>query len=87
MARAMPSWFDFLRIEADLAMTFIGAAKNHSRPEESMHALRNARKALAEIHKGLMFPGARGLSECEVLFLAQRSTEIQLALDQFESSN
>ena len=34
-ANPMPSWFGFLRIEADLAMTFIIVARNHSKPENA----------------------------------------------------
>jgi hypothetical protein len=85
MARAMPSWFGFLKIGADLAITFINAAKRYSSPEDSVRWLGNARKALAEIQEGLMRPDERGLSESEVLFLARRSTEIRLALGQFKS--
>jgi hypothetical protein len=44
-----PSWFGFLRIEADLAMTFIGLARRHSKLGSSARSLENARKALAEI--------------------------------------
>ena len=81
----MPSWSEFLRIEADLAMTFIDAARIHSNPANSARSLGNARKALAEIQRGLMKPTARGLSEDEVLFLEQRCTEIELAIATFWS--
>jgi hypothetical protein len=55
---AMASWSEFLRIEADLAMTFIDAARIHSNPANSARSLGNARKALAEIQRGLMKPTA-----------------------------
>jgi len=77
---AMASWFEFLRIEADLAMTFIDSARIHSDPADSARSLQNARTALAEIHRGLMKPTARGLREDEVSVLEQRCTEIESAL-------
>ena len=76
----MPSWFDFLRIEADLALTFIKiarAAKDPSRP------LGKANMALAEIQRGLVNPEKRGLSEGEVVFLAGRRVEIEARLAEF----
>jgi cob(I)alamin adenosyltransferase len=76
----MASWFGFLRIEADLAMTFIDAARGHSDPAKSPRSLGNARKALAEIQRSLMKPTARGLSKDEVLFLKRRCREIESAL-------
>jgi cob(I)alamin adenosyltransferase len=76
----MRNWFGFLQIEADLAMTFIDAARSHSNPANSARSLGNARKALAEIQHGLMKPTARGLSEDEVLFLKRRCREIESAL-------
>jgi hypothetical protein len=79
----MASWFKFLRIEADLAMTFIDAARIHSDPANSSRALGKARKALVEIQRGLMKPTVRGLSEDEVLFLEQRCIEIESALTTF----
>jgi cob(I)alamin adenosyltransferase len=79
----MTSWFEFLRIEADLAMSFIDAARIHSNPTDSASSLGNARKALAEIQRGLMKPTARGLSEDEVSFLELRYTEIASALETF----
>jgi hypothetical protein len=80
MAQPMPSWFEFLRIEADIAMTFIDAARVHSNPAYSVRCLGNARKALAEIQRSLMKPIARGLSEDEVVFLERRRTEIESVL-------
>jgi hypothetical protein len=79
----MPSWFNFLRIEADLAMTFIDTARNHSNPANSSRALGNARKAFSEIERGLMKPVARGLSEDEIVFLERRCAEIDRALAKF----
>ena len=75
----MPSWFEFLRIEADLAMTFIDTARVHRSPANSARSLGNARAALAEIQGSLMKPTIRGLSENEVRFLEQRCVEIELA--------
>jgi hypothetical protein len=79
----MASWFDFLRIEADLAISFIEAARIHSNPADSASSLGKARKALAEIQRGLMKPTARGLLEDEALFLEQRCREIESALATF----
>jgi hypothetical protein len=81
-SRPMPSWFEFLRMEADIALTLIGVAGVHPSAANSVHALGNARKALAEIQRALLTPTARGLHEDEVLFLELRCTEIQLALEQ-----
>ena len=47
------SWFEFLRLEAELALTFIQSAKLYSNRTDSARALDNARKALAEIRKRL----------------------------------
>jgi hypothetical protein len=80
----MPSWFAFLRIEADLAMTFISVARNYSKPEDSTRALGNARKALEQIRRGLMNPIR--LSADEIVFLKQRRTEIESALKAFQPS-
>jgi hypothetical protein len=79
----MTSWFGFLCIEADLAMTFIDCAGLHANSASSARSLGNARKALAEIQRCLMNPIARGLNENEVLFLEQRCTEIKSALATF----
>ena len=76
----MTSRFDFLRIEADLAMTFINAARIHSDPANSARCLGNARKAFAEIQRGLMKATASGLSGDDVLFLEQRCAEIESEL-------
>ena len=80
MAHAMPSWFGFLTLEADLAMTFIDCARLHTNPGESANSVENARKALAEIQRSLVKPSARGLSMNEVSYLEQRSGEIESAL-------
>jgi hypothetical protein len=76
----MASWFEFLRIEADLAMRFIDAARLHSNPANAARSLGNARKALAEIQRRLMNPTTCGLSEDELVFLEQRRKEIEVAL-------
>ena len=80
MAREMPSWFPFLKIEADIAMTFIDCARYASNPESADRYRGHARKALAQIQKGLAKPEYHGLSEDEVVFLEQRSVEIELAM-------
>ena len=79
-ANPMPSWFPFLRIEADIAMTFIGLARSHLDPKHSARSLENALKALAQIQRCLMNPTRHGLSEHEIVFLSQRCTGIELAL-------
>jgi len=84
MAQSMPSWFVFLRIEVDLARSFVDAARMHSNPSNSARSLANARLALAEIRRGVMDPLARGLSEDEVSFLEQYATEIESALETFD---
>jgi|HubBroStandDraft_4_1064222.scaffolds.fasta_scaffold1057869_1 hypothetical protein len=81
-ADPMPSWFQFLRVEADLVMTFIALA---GRKPERSSSLGNARKALAQIQHCLMDPPAYGLNEDETAFLEQRCTEGELALRTFES--
>ena len=77
------SWFDFLQIEADLAMTFIDSARIHLTPGASAISLGNARKALAQIERGLMRPASHGLSENEVLVLEQRRAQIEAVLATF----
>ena len=82
----MASWFDFLQIEADLALTFIESARVHSNQENSVRNLANARKAIAKIQDCLNRPAAHGLSEDEVLSLEKRRLEIELALASFSTS-
>ena len=77
---AMASWLEFLRIEADLAMTFIDCAGNQSNPANAARSLLNARTALAEIQRGLMKPTACGLDEGAVLLQQDRCIEIESAL-------
>ena len=72
------TWFDFLRIESDLAITFIGIAKSYSNPMNSARALGNARKALEQIRRGLANP--IGFDIEEIAFLERRCGEIELAL-------
>jgi hypothetical protein len=76
----LPSWFPFLRLEAELAITFIDTARLHSNPANSARCLGNARKALAQIKRSLIKPAAYGLGEDEVSFLQQRCVEIEVAL-------
>src|SRR5580693_8067996 len=47
------SWFPFLKIEADVAMTFISGARTHSNAENFARSLGSARKALAQIQRGI----------------------------------
>jgi hypothetical protein len=79
----MMSWFDFLLIEADLAMTFIDSARIHLNPGASAISLGNARKAFAQIQRGLMRPASHGLNENEVLVLEKRRAQIEAALATF----
>jgi Tfp pilus assembly protein PilW len=71
MSHEMPSWFEFLRIEADLTMTFIRSARAYFDPADSARSLERARMALAVIQRSLMNSGHCGLSEGEALFLEQ----------------
>ena len=80
----MAPWFDFLRIESYLAMTFIDSARLQRNPVQSAISLGNARKALAEIRGGLMRPSRhRYFTEAEVFFLEQRCVKIEAALETF----
>jgi cob(I)alamin adenosyltransferase len=76
----MASWFQFLRIEADLAETFIESARIHIDAANAARSLRNAHRALAEIHRGLANPRTRYLSRSEVASLERRCREIESAL-------
>lgn len=87
LGNPMPSWFRFLRVETDLAMTFIGIAQIRLRPEDSARSLENARKALAQIQHCLMDPTHYGLKGKEILFLEQRCVEIKSAFRVFERSS
>ena len=79
----MEPWFNFLRIESDLSMTFIDSARLRRSPKESAISIENARKALAEIRRGLMRPSRhRYFTEDEVFFLEQRCAQIEAALAQ-----
>jgi len=82
-ANPMPSWFGFLQIEADLAMTFMGIARRHLDPERSARSLGGARKALAEIQRCLMKPTYYGLNENDITVLERRCTEIESGLRVF----
>ena len=76
-----PTWYTFLQIEADLAMTFISVAKNYSKPEDSTRAIGNARKALEQI-RGALLNHIR-FSPDEIVSLELRCTEIESALEAF----
>jgi hypothetical protein len=80
---AVPSWFDFLRLEAELALTYIESARVHIDPANSIGALRNARKALDQIKLCLTQPAAYGLSDEEIAFLEQRQAVIESQLIEF----
>ena len=76
----MEPWFNFLRIEADLALTFIDSAGLHTNPADAAISFGRARQALAEIQRSLLRPASRGVSEDEIFFLEQRRTQIEAAL-------
>ena len=76
-AGRIAAYFDFLRIEADLAMTFIITARVHSKAANSARSLGNARKALAEIRQGLAKPG---FTADDVAFLKRRCAGIESEL-------
>jgi hypothetical protein len=76
----MSSWFEFLRIDADLAMTFIVSARLHSNAASSACSLGNARRALAEIRRRLENPAGCYLSGSEALFLERRCRKIESAI-------
>ena len=62
-------------------MTFIDSARLQRNPVQSAISLGNARKALAEIRRGLMKPSRRRyFTGAEVFFLEQRCAEIEAAL-------
>jgi len=80
----MAPWFEFLRIESDLALTFIDSARLQRNPVNSAVSLGNARKALAEIRRGLAKPyRQRYFTEDEVFLLEQRCAQIEAALERF----
>jgi hypothetical protein len=78
VSNRLPAWFEFLRIEADLAITFIDTAKASSILENSNRSLGNARKALEQIRHALANP--IGLVTEETEFLEQCCVEIEAAL-------
>ena len=75
------SWFGFLRVEADLAFTFIQSAGLYSDPKDSNRALGNARKALAQIQRCLANPAKYNLTQAEVSSLEKFSVKIASVLD------
>ena len=70
------SWFGFLRLDADLALTFIESAKIHSDPKRAALALARARRALEEIQRRLAKPAVHHLSQEELELLEKRCLEI-----------
>ena len=81
----MAVWFDFLQVEADIAMTLIRTARLHSNPANSARAAEIASEALAKIQRSLKKPSRHGLSAEEVSVLEKRSEEIKSALADLES--
>jgi hypothetical protein len=53
---SMPNWFDFLRIEAEIALTMVCLAKNHWNLEHSSASVARARTALDEIRRRILEP-------------------------------
>jgi hypothetical protein len=82
-----PNWFSFLKLEVELAHTFIESAKLYVNPVSSANALAHARKALSEIQKRLSDPAANGLGEDEIKFLGERCAGIESALKEFRRSH
>jgi hypothetical protein len=78
-----PDWFPFLKLEAELAFTFIQSARAHFNPGASVVSLTRAHKALSEIRKRLIKPAAYGLTADQILFLEKRCAEIDSALKDF----
>jgi hypothetical protein len=74
------SWFAYLRMEAELAMTSIGTATVRADPENSARCRHKARLALTEIQRGIADPTARGLSKDQVVALESQRVEIEGAL-------
>jgi hypothetical protein len=81
------SWFGFLRLEAELALTFIQSATLYSNRADSARAFDKAHKALAEIRKRLAKRDASGLTEDETVFLETRCALIESQLQLEENSN
>lgn len=81
-----PSWFEFLRLDADLALTFIESAKVHSDPKHAARALGRARRALEEIQRHLAKPTIHHLSQEELELLEKRCLEITSALDALQKN-
>ena len=80
------SWFAFLKLDADLALTFIESAKVHIDPRHAARALARARRALDEIQRRLMKPAIHHLSQEELELLEKRCLEITSELDAFQKS-
>ncbi len=75
-----PHWFDFLRLESELAFTFIQSAKLYSKPADSARALDNARKALTKIRERLAKRDKSGLADDEIVFLETSCSVIESQL-------
>ena len=73
-----PHWFDFLRLEVELALTFIQSAKLYSKQTDSARALNNAHKALTEVRQRLAKRATRKwLADDEIVFPETRCTLIE----------
>ena len=82
------SWFDFLRLETELALTFIQSAELYSNRNDSARALNNARKALTEIRERLAAKRSKsGLTDDEIVFLETRCSVIESQLQLAGNSN
>jgi len=76
----MDSWFEFLRLEADLALTFIESARLKLDTHARSRSLRRARTALEQIERALTDPESRGLTQEEAATLDQRRVQVVTAL-------
>ena len=74
-------WFGFLRVEADLAITFIQTAKLYAKQKDSDRVLGHARKALSQIQHCLGNPARYYLTEDEVSSLEKLYAEIAPTLE------
>jgi cob(I)alamin adenosyltransferase len=75
------SWFSFLQVEADLAVTFIQSAKLYANPKDTDRALRNARNALSMIQRCLGNPAKYYLTKDEISLLEKLCAQITISLD------
>jgi len=74
------NWFEYLQIEAQLAMKLIDTATVRADPENSARCRQKTRFALTEIRHAVADPKARGLSKDQVVALESQRLEIENAL-------